>query len=187
MARSLLPFDEISALKLKVKRWAEDGSLKTKDGKAECIDAILDLLILSYVYGNNAANEMLNGKSRISVDEMQKTVYRKVDGKTFADRVEEYADEETAAEDIARVIETESHHAYDSSAESSAKSNGAKRKKWRTMQDLRVRDAHEYLDGVVVGMSDDFYTFDGKHAPFPGAFNDAANDVRCRCWVEYMK
>lgn len=185
MARTLLPLDEINRFEVFLAELHESGRLKTERGKGECVDALLELLIMSYVLGNDAVNEMFGTNNEVSLDEMQRTIYRDVDGKNFADRVYEYADKETAVSDIKRVAETEAHHSYDSSANNTARKVGATVKIWRTMMDDKVRDQHDYLHGSSVGIDDDFYTYTGAHAPFPGAFNDAENDVNCRCWVEY--
>ena len=53
------------------------------------------------------------------------------------------------------------------------------------MLDDRVRDTHDYLEGVEVGLDDEFYTYLGNKAMFPGQFGVAEEDVNCRCWVTF--
>ena len=56
-------------------------------------------------------------------------------------------------------------------------------KTWETMKDDRVRDEHQYLDGVSVGINDRFYTDDGDSAMYPGDFENPALNINCRCYV----
>lgn len=53
------------------------------------------------------------------------------------------------------------------------------------MGDERVRDTHDPLYGIVVGLDDYFVTYDGDKALFAGGFSKAENNVNCRCLVEY--
>lgn len=189
MARTLLPFDELNTFRSRLVELAESGKLKSKPGKDECTDILLDLLIMAYVLGNDGANEMLGTSTKVSSAEMKETLFRKVDGKTFVDRVREYAgeDADSAITKILRVAETEMHHAYDASAHSTAIKGGAKSKRWVTVRDDRVRDQHDYLHGMTIGIDDEFYTYTGAHALYPGGFDDPENDCNCRCWLEYSK
>ena len=57
-------------------------------------------------------------------------------------------------------------------------------KHWVTMRDDKVRDTHDYLEGTEVPFNEDFYTYNGDHAPFPGMFGVPEEDVNCRCIVE---
>lgn len=91
----------------------------------------------------------------------------------------------TPDEAIARVIETEAHRMYNSGGRNRAVEAGAKYKKWVTMGDEKVRTSHSYIDGVNIPIDDKFYTYDGDSALMPGGFEDAANNVNCRCWLNY--
>ena len=51
------------------------------------------------------------------------------------------------------------------------------------MADERVRDTHSYLELETVGIDDDFYTYDGDHAPYPGLFALPENNINCRCEI----
>ena len=53
------------------------------------------------------------------------------------------------------------------------------------MMDDRVRDSHDYLLGQTVGIDEDFYTWDGAHAPAPGMFGVPEEDINCRCECEF--
>ena len=56
-------------------------------------------------------------------------------------------------------------------------------KTWGTMLDESVRETHSYLESVSVPLEEEFFTFDGDHAPYPGLFQKAENNVNCRCFV----
>ena len=57
-------------------------------------------------------------------------------------------------------------------------------KTWVTMMDDKVRDTHQYLEGMTVPLDDEFYTYDGDHAQAPGGFTKPENCVNCRCQLD---
>lgn len=59
---------------------------------------------------------------------------------------------------------------------------GLERYKWRTLQDSRVRDDHEDLEGTIHEFSDPPVTVTrGARA---GQRNNPGEDIQCRCWPE---
>lgn len=60
-------------------------------------------------------------------------------------------------------------------------------KEWMTMMDDKVRDTHDYLEGMKVPLDAMFMTFDGDQAEAPGGFELAENNVQCRCWLKLTK
>ena len=56
-------------------------------------------------------------------------------------------------------------------------------KTWFTMRDEVVRDTHNYLESQSIPLEEEFFTYDGDHAPYPGQFTKAENNVNCRCIV----
>lgn len=114
------------------------------------------------------------------------SIFRKFDGKDFTDRVREYAELGNANE-ILRVVETDGNRVYNTGGIEGARKEGATSKTWNTMLDDRVRDTHDPLQGVTVGIDDKFVTWDGDEARFPGDFEDPSNNVRCRCWLTFDK
>lgn len=114
------------------------------------------------------------------------SVYQEIDGKTFVDRILESESEE----DILRIIDTESHRNYNEGVYNAAKASGKEgriRKRWRTMRDSKVRDSHQYLEGVTVDLNDYFYTASGAMALFPGEFGEPDEDINCRCFIELVE
>lgn len=179
---NLMPYDELNTITTYVevaKRSKDLGITET-----EMVDDVLDLLILSYVYGCRAANLMLGTSEEPDSDVMQKTIYKKIDDKTFADRIVDHW-RNGDFEGIKRVAETETHRLYNAGEIDSARSSGLPvTKTWVTMLDDKVRDTHDYLEGMSIGIDDRFYTYDGDSALYPGEFALAENNVNCRCLVE---
>jgi hypothetical protein len=180
---SILPFDELNRFVEKVNATYGKGALPPHNSR-ECediIDELLDLFLLAYAMGNEVTNDNLSSNWMPPVDDVMKVVDEKVAGKTWRQRVEDYFANGGSGEDIARIAETETHRISNTAALDTAKRAGAKTKTWATMLDDRVRETHDYLEGETVGIDEDFYTYDGDHAPAPGLFSLASNIVNCRC------
>ena len=115
--------------------------------------------------------------------EADKAIYKKFDNKDFQDRVRQYA-EMGNVNDIIRVVETDGNRVYNTGGLNGAKGH-FKYKTWNTMQDDRVRDTHDYLEGITVPIEDKFVTYDGDEADEPCGFTKVENNARCRCWLEF--
>ena len=178
---SILPFDELNRFVEKVNVTYGNGTLQQTDEYEDIIDELLDLFLLAYAMGNEVTNQNLSFNWMPPVDDVMKVVDEKVAGKTWKERVKEYFANGGTGADIARIAETETHRISNTAALDTAKRAGAKTKTWATMLDDRVREQHEWLEGVTVGINEDFYTDDGDHAPAPGLFALAENNVNCRC------
>lgn len=181
--RSILPFDEINRLTLQVREWFADGKKLPKDreGLYDIIDMMLDLYLLAYAQANEVTNANLGAEWTPTVDEVMKVVNAEVAGKTWKERVEEYFADGGTVDDIVRIAETETHRIANTAALDTAKMVGAKKKTWVTMLDDKVRETHDYLEGVTVGIDDEFIAYDGDKASAPGQFSLASNNVNCRC------
>ena len=182
---SILPFDELNNFTLKLRGMFPDGRLPPREEAAEeeedIIDEMLDLFLLAYAQGNTVTNENLSSNWQPTLDDAMETVDAEVAGKTWRVRVEEYFSSGGSVDDLIRIAETEVHRDANESALKTAKKAGATRKTWATMLDDRVRETHDYLEGVTVGIDDEFITFDGDRAVAPGMFELASNNVNCRC------
>lgn len=172
-----MKFDELNTLVR-----AKIADLTKEKREADTLyleDEIEDLLIYCWTVGNRNANDWLDISLTPKVKDIQESVYRKTDGKTFKDRLK---DKDT---DIARLVETETHRVYNEALYKTAKDSGLKiSKKWKTMEDERVRDSHWVLDGVEIPFEERFYTLDGDSALYPGGFSNPENVVNCRCYIE---
>ena len=180
---SILPMDELNRLDSEIRERFGDESLQNRDKREEegIIDELLDLFLLAYAMGNSVTNENLSSDYEPTVDDVMKVVDAKVAGRTWRERVEDYFSNGGTGEDIARIADTETHRIANTAAFDTAKKAGAKKKTWVTMLDDRVRETHDYLEGMTVGIDEDFYTYDGDHASAPGLFELAENNVNCRC------
>lgn len=59
-------------------------------------------------------------------------------------------------------------------------------KVWHTMGDEAVRDTHDAMEGVKVLYDEDFILPSGAKCQYPKGTGVAAEDINCRCYVEYV-
>lgn len=181
---SILPFDELNSFEATLRERFADGKL-AKEDEEDIIDEMLDLFLLAYAQGNSVTNANLSSDWMPTVDDVMKVIDAKVAGKTWRERAEEYFANGGSVDDLVRIAETETHRDANTAALDTAKKAGARNKTWVTMMDDRVRDSHDYLLGQTVGIDEDFYTWDGAHAPAPGMFGIPEEDCNCRCECEF--
>lgn len=184
---SILPFDELNRFEEQLRFRFPDGKLVKRADYEDILDEMLDLFLLSYAMGNAVTNENLSSDWTPPAEDAIRTVNGRVAGKTWKERTEEYFNNGGTVDDIVRIAETETHRDANTSAFATAKKAGARTKRWVTMMDDRVRETHDYLEGMTVGIDDDFYTYDGDHASAPGLFSKAENNVNCRCELVFGK
>lgn len=183
---SILPMDELNRLDEEIRQRFGDAQLTDRQEEEEdIIDELLDLFLLAYATGNSVTNENLSSNYQPSVDEVMSVVDAKVAGETWRERVEDYFANGGTGADIARIADTEMHRIANTAALDTARKAGATRKTWVTMLDDRVRETHDYLEGMTVGIDEDFYTWGGAHAPAPGMFGIPEEDCNCRCECEF--
>lgn len=178
---SVLPFDELNKVNASILERFGAAKLTKTDDYEDIIDELLDLFLLAYARATEVTNDNLSSNWQPTVDDVMRVVDERVAGKTWRERVEDYFANGGSAEDIVRIVETESHRIANTAALDTAKRAGAKNKTWATMLDDRVRTDHDYLEGTTVGIDEDFYTWQGYHAPAPGMFGVPEEDVNCRC------
>lgn len=182
----LLPFDEINKLVENIaRRNGGYGKLGDYLPVEDIIDEMLDLFLLAYASGVEQANNDLGTNVVSESSDAEETINAVIAGQTWEERVRDYLANGGTVEDLQRIAETESHRDYATGAHETAKSAGATYKKWITMRDEKVRDTHSFIDGVAVGIDEEFYTYDGDSALYPGGFENADNNINCRCWLEY--
>lgn len=169
-----LSFDEVNAL---VDGYI--GGIPVRVG--EVVDGILDYLIYAYVWGYEDVSEQLGKQLIPNATKMRETIYRKIADKNFEQRIKERV-EAGDFEGVRVIAETEMHRDYNEAIFSAAEKGGATTKTWHTMEDDKVRQLHDYLDGISMPIDADFYV-DGAKAPAPGMFGRADLDVNCRCYL----
>ncbi|MEC5422117.1 phage minor head protein [Virgibacillus sp. C22-A2] len=87
------------------------------------------------------------------------------------------------------VVQTESHRAQVKGRDASARQAEKYvklEKKWSAALDGSTRSAHQDLDGVTIGMDEDFKSPNGGVGPYPSSLNSASDDIRCRCSCLYL-
>ena len=209
----LPPFDQLTVLRSELDDAFQAGPEERKRRKPFIIDEILEMLIMAYMYGNEAANTMLYGSDvvdqiapeqegpnrviDIDTDDMNRAVFKIVAGKDWEQRVTEYLDDENGTvDDVIRVVDTDMHRIYNDSilnvgeradveddAEDSGQVKPTVMKTWVTMADQKVRDPHAYLEGVSVPVDGRFYSYNGQSARYPGDFGTPEMDCNCRCRI----
>jgi hypothetical protein len=188
---TILPIDEINALEDRLRvHFNDEGKIKSKQDAEDILDEMLDIYLLSYTNGATATNTELGTAVMPSVDAVDAAVYAPVAGETWRDRVMGYYETGGSMFDITRIVETDATRIYNQGAVDAVIANGLEgstSKRWRTMQDDRVRDTHDYLEGMVVPFNERFYSYDGDSADYPGGFTLPENNVNCRCVVEVIR
>lgn len=185
----LVGFDEINQMISTSYRLAVTELDDVQDQVAQIIDDLLSMLILAYNAGMDATAQNFAADLSVDLDALEDALYTSIDGKTFEQRVQEYV----LARDMAGlsvVAASEYHRLYNAGAYDGAQQFVRTQglgitKRWITVRDDRVRETHRYLEGMSVDVDEEFYTSDGDHAPYPGAFRKAKNNVGCRCIVIY--
>lgn len=172
-----------------IEGYAATGYL-LKDKEREADFGVIEELLLLNIDGKNLYDR-INEYYEIAVSnnapETEKSEIRATEGKTEGNKAVIPSGNTEISPDsaITRVIETESHRMYNNGGYDRAVKAGAKTKKWVTMGDYKVRDSHNYISGVKIGIDERFYTYDGDSALTPGGFGLAENNVNCRCWLKY--
>ena len=173
-----MKWDELNILK------QDAVSFFGKKRRREEIDRFCDYMdfvfCLIYAYGWRDAEEIVGiVPFRDGLDD--KAVNQDIDGKTFRDRITE----DSTPDEILRIIDTEAHRDYNTGVFDAAEESGLPdiRKRWNTMLDDRVRDPHAYMEGMVVGLNDSFYTYTGDSTLYPGGFGVPELDINCRCYI----
>ena len=190
---TILPIDEINALEDRLRVHFEDngkGRIKSRQDCEDILDELLDLYLLAYANGATATNTELGTDAMPPVEAVYAAVNAEIAGETWRDRVLGYYDSGGTLYDITRIAETDATRIYNEGALDAVLASGntaGLKKKYVTMDDSRVRDTHSYLHGMEVPFDQEFWTFDGDHAPAPGMFTMPQNNINCRCIVEVKR
>ena len=183
MPSKLFNWDELNLIRSEARiLWS--GKPPDRKKREEFCDWLEFVLCHVYAWGWQGVEDIL-GDIRVELNGDLETVNMEIAGKTFRDRVMD----ENTAEEIIRLIDTEAVRDYNTGAYNAAKESGIPnlRKRWNTMMDDKVRDAHQFLEGTEVGIDDLFYTDDGDSAMYPGGFSLPENNVNCRCSVSIVR
>lgn len=179
----LFEWDELNLIRSEARiLWG--GKPPDRKKRKEFSDWLEFVLCHVYAWGWQGVEDVL-GEIKVMFNGDLETVNMEIAGQTFRDRVMN----EDTAEEILRLIDTEAVRDYNAGVYNAAKASGIPnlRKRWYTMLDDKVRDTHSYLEGMVVGIDDRFYTSDGDSALYPGDFDDPSNNCNCRCSVGIVR
>jgi len=178
--------DDVSILEAKFAyHFDENGKIKSREDCEDIIDEMLDLYLLSYAQGVESVNGTMGTSIQQSVDDVERTIYEPIAGKTWIDRVWDYYESGGTAFDFARIAATEAHRDANAAAYDTARAAGATRKTWHCMMLPTSRDTHVYLDGVSAPIDGYFYSFMGGQTQYPGQWGIAEEDINCLCWLTY--
>lgn len=188
LSNYILAFDEINALTVVSYNTASETTEDQTVQVSQIADDILSLLINAYRKGVQAASEMLAYDLTVDVRSMDEVIYLVIDDKTFEDRVADHV-LSGDLQGLQTLAESEFHRVYnaavlDGGHQYQSSVGYGVTKNWYTVMDDKVRETHRYLEGASVSLDEEFWTFDGDHAAYPGGFTKAENNVNCRCTVE---
>ena len=177
----MLAFDEINKLTVYSYMIAQDDENKVK----KVTDDVLSFLINAYGLGITNASKMLDIDIPIDSNSMLEAIYVLIDNKTFEDRIAEHM-VNNDLKGLEVLVESEYHRVYNTAVKDGGiyyQDNVAPgvKKTWYTVGDNKVRETHRYLERQTVNVDEDFYTYDGDYAPYPGGFSKPENNVNCRC------
>ena len=180
----LMDWDELNLLRSSAVDLIRDYR-KSHDTKAveRWCDYMEFVLCLVYAYGWQDAEEIVGiVPFKDGIDD--KCVNLEIEGETYRDRIFKQL-EEDSLQGIIRIIDTESHRDYNTAVYDAGKTSGIPglKKMWWTQMDNRVREQHQYLNGIKVGIDDYFYAASGERTLFPGGFGVPDLDCNCRCFV----
>lgn len=111
------------------------------------------------------------------------------DGKTYTQVSKELRDK--FGKDIgntARIVRTESARIHEHTTFKTMEEINKEvklTKTWRTMRDGAVRSSHQVMEGQTVGIDEEFILPSGATTLYPTGSGDPAEDINCRCYVEY--
>ena len=184
--KTIFPIDEINAFKDNLHtHFNEEGHIASRKDCEDIIDEMFDLYLLALANGVEAVNEQFELSIELSTETVDAIINKEIEGATWIDRVWTWYETDGTEADIVRIAETEAHRDGNTGAYEAATLAGATQKTWVCMMLPTSRDTHIYLDGTTVAMEDEFYSYSGYHAMFPGEFGVAEEDVNCLCEVAY--
>lgn len=181
----VLAFDELNQL-------IQASYSETADFETNVENVTEDLytcLWVAYAKGMDAVSEMLDYAIVWDDSRREEVIYQEIDGMDFTDRVYEHLSQNDIS-GLVTLAQSEYHRVFNTAMADGADFVSLARivtKTWVTVGDEKVRETHNYLEGVTIPVDEKFYTIDGDSALFPSDFTLAENNVNCRCILEYRQ
>ena len=170
-------FDELNTLEVMLTAGGLDKDYARK--------IFRDTLEDAYIEGFAASEYMLHQEEEIEEELLLFALDKSYDGESIYTKFDNYY-EQGDAEKLKTLMDSEFHRAYSQGGFDMASATGRQvMKTWETMQDERVREAHDYLEGVTIPLNEKFVTLDLDEALAPGGFSQPELNVNCRCWLSY--
>jgi hypothetical protein len=175
--RLQLKFDELNVLETMLSVGGFD--------KAYARKLFRDALEDAYIEGYAATEYMLQQEEEMDDELLFHALEKEYDGESIYTKFDDYY-EQGDAEKLKVLMDSEFHRVYGQGGLDMANRSGRSvYKTWETMQDDRVRESHDYLEGVTIPIDQKFVTLDMDEADAPGGFTLPENNVNCRCWLSY--
>ena len=197
---TLPAFDELNNIKTEISKVVLGTDVDWLSTRRRCEDMIFELITMGYVYGIEVAGLDLEADLPVDADRMQDVAWKRTAGETFAQRIDEHfrqfresADADKLIDQLSVIAETETHRSINTGAQDGAQEYADTHRKetvfktWVTMQDDRVREQHDLLDGATVPLNARFYSWTGDSARFPGDFVSPELNINCRCILRFTK
>jgi len=181
---NLFEWDELNLIREEAERIMAlpPEERQKKEVRERFCDYLEYVLCLVYAYGWKDAEEIVGiVPFRDGLDD--KCVNLEIANKTFRERTDDVIQNGTVDE-LNRIIDTESTRDYNTGVTDAGNESGLPgiKKRWNTMLDWKVRDAHMELEGQEVNLDDQFYVgMDSAYAP--GMFSDPSLNINCRCYL----
>lgn len=142
------------------------------------------MLIIAYAFGVENVNSTTESDIEISRDKMFHSIYAKIEGKTWEDRIKEY----DTIQQFKILADNETSRVFSDGQWDCANSiDGEIYKTWNNMEDDKVRESHWYLGGMTIPLQEYFRTLNGDETLYPRRFGIPDEDIGCRCWLTYTK
>lgn len=183
----LLGFDELNQL---IQAEFQASTLEELDFERtfqNVVDDLYECLWIAYVNGMDTVSDMLDFPLAVDDFRREEVIYQEIDGMDFTDRVYEHLSENDVS-GLVSLAQSEYHRVFNTAMSDGADTASLSMnvvKTWVTVGDDKVRESHQYLEGVTIPIDEKFYTIDGDSAFYPSNFESAENNVNCRCFLEY--
>ena len=158
----------------------------------ELLENAENILISAYTRGRNDVLAMLDYSFAYDLDisKLNTALNEVQGGMSYVNRIILGYQNYSLAE-MQRLMSAEYHRMYNAGAfdvatEIEQMDNVTIMKEWHTVGDERVRESHRWLEGYRVPLDEPFYTM-GDEAMYPGGFENAENNINCRCVCVYTE
>lgn len=185
-------FDEINALAKTMYTDYVSGKKDEKQIEEEFEDFLLYAYSIGFEIGaediglDSETQSIYRQAANVNTSKVKEAMYRMFENRTDTDRLKDHLENDDGESSVERVLTTSWHRMANEGINGFGELYGSNllSKTWNSMKDDKVRDTHDYLDGMTVGFDEDFYTYNGDHAKYPGLFGVPEEDVNCRCLVQ---